>query len=85
MLAKLAEQVESAATRLDAAERRLEAMDQRHDRTSDQMQATIAFGWDYVAMVRRLGALEDEVARLRADGQRTLPFPDASANRAQAS
>ena len=93
MLVRLSEQVESAASRLNDAEQRLDALDKRHDRTSDQMQATIAFGWDYVAMVRRLASLEDQVSRLRgesssrtAEGQLTLPFPDlANANHAQAS
>ena len=93
MLVRLSEQIESAASRLDEAERRLDGLDKRHDHTSDQMQATIAFGWDYVAMVRRLASLEDQVLRLQgessspiANGQLTLPFPDlANANRAKAS
>ena len=92
MLVRLSEQVESSSDRLEATERRLHDLDARLDRTTDQMNATIAFGWDYVAMVRRLASLEDEVARLRgessprtAEGQLTLPFPDVAANRAQAS
>jgi hypothetical protein len=92
MFVRLAEQMETASSRLDRAEQRLDGLDGRLDHTSDQMQATIAFGWDYVAMVRRLAALEDQVAQLRgdetsrlADGQLTLPFPDHATNRAQAS
>jgi hypothetical protein len=90
---RLAEQVEDTSSRIDQVERRLDGLDGRLDLTADQLRTTIAFGWDYVAMVRRLAALEDEVVRLRGDassrfaeGQLTLPFPEqVTAPRAQAS
>ena len=93
MLVRLSEQIEAADTRIAVTEQRLDDLDRRHDRTHDQMQATIAFGWDYVAMVRRLASLEDQVSQLQgessarfAQGQLTLPFPDlASTNLARAS
>ena len=93
MFVRLAEQVEAASSRLDRAEERLDGLDGRLDRTSVQMRSNIAFGWDYVAMVRRLAAIEDHVARLQgeasskfAEGQLTLPFPEQGAvSRAQAS
>lgn len=84
MLVQMADALQSFSSRLDAAERRLDEMDGRHDRQNDQLQATISFGWDYVATTRRLAALEDQVARCLAaqasardaDGQMTLAFPD---------
>lgn len=36
----------------------------RQDELADQIQTTMAFGWDYVAFVRRLGTLEDQIAML---------------------
>ena len=36
----------------------------RQDELADQIQTTMAFGWDYVAMVRRLATLEDQLASL---------------------
>lgn len=36
----------------------------RQDELADQIQTTMAFGWDYVAMVRRLATLEDQLALL---------------------
>ncbi len=82
--------------RLDAAERAdaslrddLNALAKRHDNLNAQMQTAMAFGWDYVAMVRRLSVLEDRVETLiqtsgptaNADDARpsSVPFPDAKA------
>ncbi len=75
--------------RLDAAERddaslraELATLARRQDDLNEQTQATIAFGWDYVAMVRRLAALEDRVEALTAalngqgdDPRASVPFP----------
>lgn len=36
----------------------------RQDELAEQIQTTMAFGWDYVAMVRRLATLEDQLAVL---------------------
>ena len=78
--------------RLDAAEVAVKDLHARHDRTSDQVQASMAFGWDYVAMARRLAALEDRVEALSAggdswredEGQLSLPFPEIDTTRAEA-
>jgi seryl-tRNA synthetase len=72
------------AGRIDETNAKIEDLRRRHDLTSDQIQDTIAFGWDHVAMARRLAALEDRVESLQAkaeagrddDGQLALPFPD---------
>ncbi len=75
--------------RHDAAESSIKDLHTRIDRTNDQLQATIAFGWDYVAMARRLAALEDRVEALTArdeaargpGDQPSLPFPEFEADR----
>ncbi len=44
----------------------LDDLRRRHDEQSAKIPATIAFGWDYVAMVRRLAVLEEHVDALLA-------------------
>jgi hypothetical protein len=72
--------------RLDAADRAdaglrtdLDHLARRHEDLREQMQAAIAFGWDYVAMARRLAALEDRVEALtvasEGQGADAVPFP----------
>ena len=51
---------------------RLDDLRRRHEDQAAKLPATIAFGWDYVAMVRRLAVLEEHVdalltARLAGD------------------
>lgn len=67
---------QSLCHRLDAAERRdaehregLDHLTRRQDHLADQMQQTIAFGWDYVALVRRVAVLEDRLEALSAREQ----------------
>jgi hypothetical protein len=57
--------------RLDEHERSIQAnrtslehLSSRHEHLADQMQVALAFGWDYVALVRRLAVLEDRVEEL---------------------
>jgi hypothetical protein len=42
----------------------LENIARRQDLLEEQVKATLAFGWDYVALTRRLAALEDQVSAL---------------------
>jgi hypothetical protein len=65
---------QALCVRLDAAELAdrelrtdLDNLTARHDRIVDQMHATVAFGWDYVAMTRRMATLEDRVEALLAE------------------
>jgi hypothetical protein len=44
----------------------LDDLRRRHEDQSARTTATIAFGWDYVAMVRRLAVLEEHVDALMA-------------------
>lgn len=68
IFARQAEILQSLCDRLDAAE----AADRGHRsevdahlaRVEEQLQLTLAFGWDYAALVRRLAALEDRVEAL---------------------
>jgi hypothetical protein len=69
--------------RLDAAEaadlnlrRQFEHMSARQDDLADQAHAAVAFGWDYMAMVRRLAALEDRVEALSAERDEAMLRPD---------
>jgi hypothetical protein len=63
---------------------RQENLSARQDELADQIQTTMAFGWDYVAMVRRLATLEDQLASLtgatvapsdEGDRQPSILFP----------
>jgi hypothetical protein len=60
---RLAERFQHLGARLDAHERELAALRGEVGKLTGQMQATLAFGWDYAALVRRLAVLEDLVAR----------------------
>jgi hypothetical protein len=84
---------ESLCDRLDVTEgeersmrRDLDDVTRRQDDLGAQLQTSMAFGWDYTAMVRRLAALEDRVEALTVDRegaasrpderQLSLPFPE---------
>ena len=61
----------SLCGRLDIAEHeirdlrgQLDDLRRRQEDLGDKFPATVAFGWDYVAMVRRLSVLEDHVDTL---------------------
>ena len=67
------DQIDEQRGRLDAQRGQLDALPARFDdlyhRFEDQgsrYPATVAFGWDYVAMTRRLGVLEEHVDALLA-------------------
>jgi len=60
----------------------LENIARRQDLLEEQVKATLAFGWDYVALTRRLAALEDQVSALgvqdaspRSDPAPEIPIP----------
>ena len=55
------------ADRCDQHEQAVQVLMQRIDHMDVQLQATLAFGWDYVALVRRLAILEDRVEALMAE------------------
>lgn len=77
--------------RLDADETSLrgacedvERLSKRQDDLEERVETVLAFGWDYVAMVRRLAVLEDQLAILtgqntptadEADPQPSILFP----------
>jgi hypothetical protein len=75
--AKLNRQHEEMAGRQDE-------LSARQDELADQLRTTMALGWDYVAMVRRLATIEDQLASLtgsngtpadEGDGQPSILFP----------
>ena len=68
---RLVEILVSLCGRLDVTElevrdlqKQLAELQRRHDDVATKLPATIAFGWDYVAMVRRLAVLEEHVDAL---------------------
>lgn len=52
-----------------------ETLAEKVDGLSAQVAGVEAFGWDHVALARRLAALEDEVERLRGGASRGVPSP----------
>lgn len=48
----------------------LRAMANRQDQLDHRVKAALAMGWDHVALVRRLAALEDRVEELTARAER---------------
>ena len=84
---RLVEILSSLCRRLDVAEcevRDLKAqvddLRRRQEEQAGRLPATIAFGWDYVAMVRRLAVLEEHVDALlaRGPGEETPTRPEPS-------
>jgi hypothetical protein len=68
---RLVQILSSLCHRLDVAEQELrdlrnlvDDLRRRHEEQVARFPATIAFGWDYVAMVRRLAVLEEHVDAL---------------------
>jgi hypothetical protein len=87
------ERLEQLTGRLDQLERltgRFDQLERRDEELASQLDATSAFGWDYVALVRRLASLEDHVEALQrprdrdeAGGTRTIiPLRFTEADRA---
>jgi len=85
---RAAEILASIVRRLDADEHEIrdlrgqvDDLRRRHDDQAARLPATMAFGWDYVAMVRRLAVLEEHVDALmteRAAGCLPAPGPVAT-------
>ncbi len=82
---------QSLCDRLDAAERHnhilreeLHHLSRRHEALVEQNRVLMAFGWDYAAMVRRLGVLEDRIETLATvqatEGRASVPFREQTAH-----
>ena len=50
--------------RIDAVEDSLRAVRERQDKLAAETHASVALGWDHVALARRLACLEDAVEAL---------------------
>ena len=53
-----------------ALEEDIQGLSRRHDKKMDKLDKLMAFQWDYVALVRRLAVLEDQVAALSGKKRR---------------
>ena len=69
--ADLARRLDDLSRRLDDLDRRLDPLahglddaTRRQDQLDRQVKAATAFGWDHVALTRRLASLEDHVDEL---------------------
>lgn len=69
---------------LAAMDGRLESARAQAEQTDRRVRQAVAFGWDYVALVRRVTVLEDLVEELRTElashragdaSPRTIPLP----------
>jgi hypothetical protein len=49
---------------LQALRHEVHTLSLRQDELDEQLKTTLAFGWDYVATVRRLAIMEDQIALL---------------------
>jgi len=90
MSQRLVEILGSLCHRLDVAEHeirdlkgQLDDLRRRHDDQAAKLPATMAFGWDYVAMVRRLAVLEDHVDALLLDQGGSAPLAAPSTAQAE--
>ncbi len=79
---RLVEILASLCRRLDILEyevRDLKAqvddLRRRQEEHASKIPATIAFGWDYVAMVRRLAVLEEHMETLLSEKQKAAETP----------
>ena len=77
----LVQQIEADLTEMGG---RLDALGEMNEQTEHRVKHATAFGWDYVALVRRVTVLEDLVEELReelsarhldGDPLRTIPLP----------
>src|SRR5262249_1419445 len=64
MFFHLAELLRQLADQADGLAREQDALAARQDQLDQQVQTAPAFGWDYVALGRRLATLEDQVDQL---------------------
>jgi hypothetical protein len=63
---------------LHALRHELHTVSGRQDGLDEQLKTTLAFGWDYVATVRRLAVMEDQIALLT--GTAAPKFDDTEAH-----
>lgn len=92
MCQRLVEILSSLVERLDRDEREirelraeLNELRSRQDDHAAKLPAALAFGWDYVAMVRRMAVLEDHVEALLAERDgRHAPAPHLARSKAPA-
>ena len=81
ILASLCQRLDVTELEVRDLQREVDDLRRRHEDQAAKIPATIAFGWDYVAMVRRLAVLEEHVDTLlaaRNDDATSSGMADAS-------
>ena len=80
----LIERLDGSETSVKGVQADMETLTRRQNELNERLETVQAFGWDYVAMVRRLAVLEDQLATLtgqapapvdEADTQASIRFP----------
>ena len=81
---KLVDQLDAGETSLRCMRVDLDRLSKRQDEVDERVETVLAYGWDYVAMVRRLAVLEDQLVAITGhvsssaeanDRQPSLVFP----------
>ncbi len=84
----LIERLDGNETSVKGVQADMETLTRRQNELNERLETVQAFGWDYVAMVRRLAVLEDQLATLtgqapaavdEADPQASIRFPSPRA------
>src|SRR4051812_16880625 len=80
----LIDRLDAGEKSLDAVRAEVDGLARRQDALEEQAETVLAFGWDYVAMGRRLAILDEQLAALTGhaapssdepEGQTSLRFP----------
>jgi hypothetical protein len=61
---KLVDRRDAGEASLQVVRDDVDKLTKRQDEVDERVEAVLAFGWDYVAMVRRLAVLEDQLVAL---------------------
>jgi hypothetical protein len=75
----LIERLDRTEASLRGVQGDIEAMGERHVELDERVESVQAFGWDYVALVRRLAVLEDQIAALTGQSLPQVPVEETEA------
>jgi hypothetical protein len=64
LLQKLIDRLDAGEASLQSVREQVDGLAKRQDEVDERVEMVLSFGWDYVAMVRRLAVLEDQLVAL---------------------